>query len=275
MSIQKINGYIFNRNRIKQYFKGAAGSAKRSNGYNNNGRCPKNTSYSPTSVIYWALIANTLIINPLVYNSYKKKIDENYAVYRTDEVTQNLFKDLKETFKQTEETSNAFYQLNFFKNTEMPKLEKMGENLYQAVFSINDKKVGMTINTEKLEDKKLSGDLFIKDKHTLEGYNYELNFKDAKDKKFDISLKSQDDSVSITKTVERDYYGDMYLLYGEDKILLNKDNLKKLQEKKELENKRIDLDRGYQESQNTKYLICLILTILKLLTYTPQRRKEY
>ena len=275
MAIQKINGYVSNINRTRQSFKGASSSLSGPDGYNkDNERIPKKSNFSAGDAIYWAILANTLVINPLFYNKAQNNLDERYAVYKTDENTQNLYKELKETFKQTEKTSNAFYQLNTFKNTEMPKIEKMGENFYRVDFSMNDKKIGMTVNTKNLEDKKLSGDLFVKDEHTVSGYNYELNFKDAKNKTFDISLKSQDDSVAVKKTFERDYYGNLYLLNGKEKTLLNEQNLQKFQEKRELESDRVDMDRAYRDVQETNYLICLVATIFKLLTYTPPKRRK-
>ena len=274
--IQKITVQKSNYTMPETSFKGASSSLSGPDGYNkDNERTPKKSNFTAGNAIYWAILANTLVINPLFYNKAQKNLDERYAVYKTDENTQNLYKELKETFKQKEKTtSNAFYQLNTFKNTEMPKIEKIGENFYRVDFSLNDKKVGMTVNTENLEDKKLSGDLFVKDEHAVCGYNYELNFKDAKNKTFDISLKSQDDSVAVKKTFERDYYGNLYLLNGKEKTLLNEQNLQKFQEKRKLESDRVDMDRVYRDAQETNYLICLVATIFKLLTYTPPKRRK-
>ncbi len=275
MTIQKINLSVLNKNKSHKAFKGASGSLSGPNRYSNdNERTPKKSNFTAGNLFYWAILANTLVVNPLLYNKAQNNLEERYTVYKTDETTQNLYKELKETFKQTEKTSNAFYQLNTFNNTEMPIIEKMGKNFYSVDFSINDKKIGMTVNTENLEDKKLSGDLLVKDEYSVSDYNYELNFKDAKTKTFDITLKSQDDSVAVTKTFERDYYGNLYLLNGKEKTLLNEQNLQKFQEKRKLENDRIDMNRAYRDVQETNYLICLVATIFKLLTYTPPKRRK-
>lgn len=265
--LNNLYGYKSNKN-FKSSVQLTAGSRKPDNNQNKK-------KFSVADIAYWAIIANTLLVNPTINKFSSDKKEQELEQYVQDKASAEIFEQLTEDTEKISNTSNAFYHLNLFNKTEVPALRKISNNFYNANFKTADKEINMTISTKNLDDNIAKGEIISKDNKTIDSYSYKIIFKNSDSNTFDIELRSQNDSAAIKRTFERDKSGVLYLINENNKkVPVNLYSIERLVEKDAIEKSKKAGELIYHDFQEFNYLLCFIATIFQMLRYSALQRKE-
>ncbi|MBS4759293.1 MAG: hypothetical protein KHX03_01175 [Clostridium sp.] len=225
------------------------------------------------NIIYWTIIANTLVASPLAkkYNDYK--IDKEI---QKQEIKAPKHDDLKELIENPK-YSKAFYQLANLRDIEKPDVQQMNPNQYLIKLNLEGKSFKISMNTKDLEENKISGECVITDKNKQglpDVFDYTAFIHPDDKRKVEIQLLSQDDSIPAKKMLIREDDGACYMIEKGKAKLLNSDMQQRYTLVQELEKLRSSSNEDYDEFQKVNYLLAIICTVFHMMANSASSRKE-
>ncbi len=210
-----------------------------------------------------------------------------FFTFKNDPAVQDLFppaelsqeeKDRIEYFEDIQNMrkekgkSTAFFHLNRLNDIEQPRIKMLAENTFALGFELDDKKVLMVAKLDEQNKDTISG--FIKYNSDVPAVKYTAVFPQDDIDEFEMTLEGKDGKKI---TLGRDYYGELYQVQGDEKVILNNKNVERYQEYKEL--LEFEEDISFFSNSNSmwrklNYILMIYLLIQEARLEKAKRKKE-